>query len=1269
MRFWGKNRAAVANSGTRDDALSVYPLLSGIDMSEGFGTNAGVPGKFSPTANSIGDLRTVLNDMVGKTNNRESIPSPFSQTEAFWITLTFYPVEGVDIIQQWRGALCLAVLYPLLFNEPHRLAWKQGADRTNNAFIELVEHCKGNHNTRLWALCAQDAGRTYPILYCDDRCGVVPVAYGIEKRTCTLPWLTYRNAEDMAIASEKADMDNVGLFADPLKCLSLGQLRLLLEGVRKLRGSLPLLKMQPAVNPAASLEPEANPEGGRTNQKDSTEIAVAVTAFEAEIRDKIEDYQQNNPFAELERTLLKALMLRNVLDCGLHVVYPQRERSEQDAATEGTQAEATVSPSAQPGTTQQVPPIRRPQLCSFAKDICQGIDKLVVLNGQIVGYLDAEDVLCSINPSMLELNHDYKNIREKLTVQANRFASLERYQKERLLANFPNAAILRYENGAADQDMLAQPLAMEWVPVRALDNEVDLASPEQALAAPSVFAALALVVFSKKETDTIFSQQLMYTQSNTPLKYGHKEDHQYLHLQEVKGLSDSKWSWYYLFLPAGLFGIDILLTYGRVALDCSVVPLPSSEGIQATFTVQDAGLLYSISHTYQGSELLPFEPPKLPCMALWADVQDTRPDRENAWRLHYLFVCFIYDTDSLDFDVHAYGQSGKEVSNDCREGQTHSDGPLTLWWRNHCFTEAPGYAVFTHNNRSCGAIILQHLHGNTATEVLYRGVKKIKLAIDFGTTCTLAYIQTDPTVPASPAVLDDSHLTWLVNGVEGNLYATRYFFSRTLCLVNKEKPAVLSVIRRFGCAIAAGRDVTDNVHIDGNIFFLNESNAYVDRNVLVRGGFKILFGSSPRFSTLTVEQYQADTKLFLKQLLHMYFLLCRKRDGVEVDVYFAVPLALERDDRMKLLKVFREITQGVAQAAGYVLGTDVHVYTTTESLAVGAFFNGKTQLFNTNPKGILAMDIGGGSTDYSLWRRTTESPSAYRCASNRLAGHEIFSRFLISSLGRKYAKDKFILALRDANGINAVDTTNLANLVDQLDTMLQPKTVDNTEVDRLTDQLFLQYPEAMKNAFRDNRCKILMEVISLEIGLLCWVGGLLYMGYLQHGKSFTTHEHIMLCMAGNGTNYYYLLEDRRQKALLTVFEEIGIPITLYHTQPEELKTEVARGMLMGEDIFSEDEDLCQPEVTEIADGLIQGSMMAFLRKYSEIFSGAAFLDEVAIKLAERLQTDRHILGLEHYLRTSMTDLDLLNQNLVAFKEGLLDTIFESPWAVTVDKNQ
>ena len=183
LRFKRTAKNAHNNAGqTQDESKVYYPLLASASIKRGFNIVSDTAGVFSAQANGISDLSKVIQSMVGKTDNRESIPSVHAQTLAFEMTLTEYPLddESKTTVDQWRGALCMALLYPVLFPNSVTLVWRRGVLPEHNTFVDLAQHSRGSYPLELDALCVQKGDVTYPLLYCSEQCVVVPAAMALK---------------------------------------------------------------------------------------------------------------------------------------------------------------------------------------------------------------------------------------------------------------------------------------------------------------------------------------------------------------------------------------------------------------------------------------------------------------------------------------------------------------------------------------------------------------------------------------------------------------------------------------------------------------------------------------------------------------------------------------------------------------------------------------------------------------------------------------------------------------------------------------------------------------------------------------------------------------------------------------------------------------------------------------------------------------------------------------------------------------------------------
>ncbi|HNW86890.1 MAG TPA: hypothetical protein PKJ47_08145 [Candidatus Limiplasma sp.] len=684
---------------------------------------------------------------------------------------------------------------------------------------------------------------------------------------------------------------------------------------------------------------------------------------------------------------------------------------------------------------------------------------------------------------------------------------------------------------------------------------------------------------------------------------------------------------------------------------CSVGTIDSA--IQPDNSGNESVYGYSATRVYENSSIQMLDAEKLPCIALWPDILDTVQPGEPAWKLYYLFVCFRYDADSLHFSTQAFDIDGNEVSKDNQILGVNTKEGLTQWWRNYFINAKPGFIQFFHNHQSIGVMLL-HDNPLQNTYRLHRTQQHMKLAFDFGTTCSIAAVRIgnqDCTLPA----LDDNHLLWLLNKKEGNLPASRYFISGALCKPSaiEQNGAILTAIRRFDSAIQQSGRKTDSVHIDGNIHFMAENFKRDEQDIEIRSGFKIMLHHDNAVSQEDAEQMTFDTRLFIKQMLHMYFLYCCKQDANRVDVCFATPLALSSDEKKKLVNVFTETTREVAENVGFVYEKDVNIFITSESKAVGAYFQNDRTIMNLNGRGIFTLDIGGGTSDYSFWLQDHGQITSFVCCSNRMAGHEMLARFLYNELLAGVSIEYLFTVLEEQAAAKSSVDNYLLSLISSLKQITVSTERAAGKIEWITDQLLILHNDVFTAAILDPRCSKLLSVITFQMALLLWVGQVVYSMVKERLSIEYLKRDVTLCLAGNGSNFYRLLPENRKNAINSVFNSMGMKMDIQlPTTTRDQKTEVAKGMLMDDRIYEadeDDEDMPQRvhQVDIIWDGLID-----FLKRYAENFN-RSFSDEIAAVILRLLKQPNRVQDIQEDFKLSVHSLSDLNHYIVRLKDKIL----------------
>ena len=1206
------NNAAGAPSwrrGSKDSGKDKYPLLSGVDMKEGVGARPGSEsGLFSATGNDIGDIHSILLGMEGKTDNRESIPSPFSQTEAFQITLRDYAGQEKSRITegQWRGAMCLALLYPILLHGKQEPYWHQGTLKKNIRFIRLVDACRDQHSMELYTLCVTHKKKPYPLLYFSEHCGVVPVAFGIEEGVCDLPWLVpmreivspsgdaqQANNSNAQSTTQTVRKDRLDLlyFKDPREYLSLGQLKLLRDAMAEFRNTYKGI------------------------------ITTAVINFQEDIEADIRALEAKNPYLIPESKLLLGLLLRNTEDMGLRVVKNNHR------------------------SVQFVDP---PQLCKLSGKVCASVQHLVLLNHSIVAYLDGRSILYSVNPTatlmaaqgkspspLAVLNTKLDTLLHSKNKHYEALKGLIQNQLARLRADFGDTPLLEELEKQYPAQISAARITLPWKPIGIDEHEAELKD--------SKYCTLALQVNVRENPSSLFSHVLMYYEAdfNYP-----QEDNE----RAVIRINQHGETTLYAFRPLGIYGGIALVNNKDFSVTTVAIEGGNNLAFKATIRVQDHNLIYEASQEYRDDQLCKLDAGKLPCLALWADVLESQAIPGRQWQLYYVFACFPPDVNSQAYRTEVYDYQGKMVPADNQVSDSPERDGKQMWWRIYRMDARPGFVVYLHDGIPAGIIKLQHKGKSNAT-LLFQQNTRMQLAIDFGTTASIAATRMGKQSPIVVQGLDNNHMTWLLNKSEGITFAEYYFIPRQLFNGSGTASLVPTIIQRYDHIHDDNLDFHDEVHIDGNIFYPSNITAPDIESKSIHTAFKILLSCDRNNDERAVTMSISNTRIFIKQMLHMYLLMSRMKSVSHLDVYFAMPLAFTVEEKEKLTEILKEAVEHVAIQAGF--DRDIAVSITTESRAVGTYFK-HTAMNSLDYDGVFTLDIGGGTSDYSVWERDNAGIAATVCCSNRLAGNEMLSALLYDELIATGVIATLPNALGTTGLPEGLSDTYFTSLVTMLKNLKPANSNVNTVITQCVDRLFIQYSDQMQQALTSPACKGLLGMINLQLALLFWIGRLVFGTLLTNSVGKTTKP-VTICLAGNGANFYRLLPQAYKNGLIEVFDTVGTPLSVFlRRDRQEQKTEVVQGLLMDDNIFQEPENDERKSLGILDSRDVWERLLKMLKAYTAVFTKEALADPIASDLGQMLDNPAMVENLQANVYRNAGSLEMLNRHLLPLRRQLLD---------------
>lgn len=251
-----------------------------------------------------------------------------------------------------------------------------------------------------------------------------------------------------------------------------------------------------------------------------------------------------------------------------------------------------------------------------------------------------------------------------------------------------------------------------------------------------------------------------------------------------------------------------------------------------------------------------------------------------------------------------------------------------------------------------------------------------KIGVDFGTSFTNIYVNRQGRV-TDPLPLNNLQLQ-VTNVPDDTRVKTLFEFFVPENFVPEEKPLPLSsVLTNRGFRKDAGEDL-DPI-FDGRVY-VPQSSSFQPQQDFIKTDLKWSAKNLPY------------NRLFLKHLaLHITAMAVQDEGGARrIQWCLSYPSAFSRRDQRRLASVWQSITEDLAQSTGVkhgCPGIQDLTHFRTESLAIAQYFADKE---GENLVSSTCIDLGGGTSDISIWERNT---LIHQC-SVQLAGRDLFSQFI-----------------------------------------------------------------------------------------------------------------------------------------------------------------------------------------------------------------------------------------------------------------------------------
>lgn len=944
-----------------------------------------------------------------------------------------------------------------------------------------------------------------------------------------------------------------------------------------------------------------------------TEVLGAAREYLAAIEKELSERQTQEAYA-VETVLLIALLLRNAIPYDLHVVK-RNAVSYKSAFLDGS-GELDFHDAS--GILERIRPGENDATYS------------VILNGQLVAHLDEEHLLWCPTPLAVNGSEAFQNLKAQLqkalttTQEKDKLLLVLKYQLERLQRSFRVEDAYPYLGMLHDRlcqvAKLMSDVSVEWKPISRKDGEVVF--KEEA------FKPFRLISPAHGDPQTLFADNAlgitcMNMDPNHPAEYGST------HSADGAGMIVPP--------PLGVFGAKV--RYAAEPNNVKVYTHATENEVKVTLEIKDDLLKYLAQKSYReesGFLRMPKFSIPMPSVAVWPDVDDSV---RKQWKVYYTFVVFHYSEESESMDADVYDVDGNRVGNEKKTSHGEANEEMHRRWQTFDVGNKPAFVALKYKGKTAGVIPLsQELTQEFGSEE-HLGI----LSVDFGTTSTIGMLRPVEDMRCQEICIEPGRLKWILNSTDGDPIADSVFISGALGLHQTPINTVFSLFQLFdkrqdGLPDRAA-DVTE-LHLDGNLYYVAENTE------LVANRDRVLARIKTRLHEKNVESYAAA---YLKQVLQFYFLKCRIEHYTSIAFRYAYPLAFSGDEQIRLKRIFEETAKTVATQTGIKLTA---VQSCSESMAVAAFFKKESALNPLNARrGIMVLDIGGGTSDFSFW---VQNPLADEnvinqsvCYSCRIAGIEMLSVYLADQLKKPKGLAWLIDDLKEENA------TARDPFVEKWLAQLQQLSMTTSNlldaVTLYTDQFMKQKQEFLQAVFAQQKCKRLREAITLDMALLFWLANLIYVGKMRGtNETGETASGLLLCLAGNGSRIYRALPQETQEQLLSVAAEAGIAIFQPGKRTGWEKTEVVKGLawLSNAEFKAEEESARHLDITSTQS--VCDDFHAFMKKYIETFPE----EKPALKMKETLEDERKSSRFFHDFEDAAKTIPKLNARLLAIARDL-----------------
>lgn len=527
--------------------------------------------------------------------------------------------------------------------------------------------------------------------------------------------------------------------------------------------------------------------------------------------------------------------------------------------------------------------------------------------------------------------------------------------------------------------------------------------------------------------------------------------------------------------------------------------------IEVDLTVQTSGGPISLKKTYKKSNNAKEESNiqeviRTPMLQIWPNFQ--LPDSQSKkWNYYYTFY------DNMEFNTFyaaPYWPEGEALS------RTLETGRKTELVKGRTYPTAFICSIEEKSDDGDRPIQLGLILPNPPKKLTFSApVKKARIGIDFGTTNTVAYIEIDgvPKLIKFHNYLPEDPSSSLINNViEHSQEAMKIRcqeIGRQNFIAMSEQPAdpATSIRTIFHHHVGAvDIDTTKPLPLfRGNIYYQDSKDSIISDISMV----KSLQTDEMKWD-LGDPNGKQNRQSFLMELGMQCMAEALSQEVTDIEWFYSYPTSFTDNQKSslqetwsRLIELFKDIYPKISESA----------LSNSESIAMARYFADPD--INRAPiyKGIVCLDIGGGSTDIAVWQGKTKSTKDIRTqASLRFAGKHIINEQLFKhyDLFKEFSGD-------DNSGMNK-----------HLDKMQEAAANGDKVTFNILLEAFLKYYEesifsrlyAVKSS---DKIKLLLRNITFSLSsIFCYSG--MMVGDLRVTGNYDQYTYLPDCyLGGNGS--------------------------------------------------------------------------------------------------------------------------------------------------------